>query len=105
MIKVYGSKKCPDCIACEYNFDKYGIEYEFIDITDELANLKKFLRYRDNDPAFDFVRGSESIGIPACVKENGMVFLDWEKYLKNKGFEPEEVKNSGTACSLDRKSC
>ncbi len=104
MIKVYGSKECPDCIACEYNFEKYGIEYELLEISN-LGNLKSFLRYRDNDPAFDFIRGSGSIGIPACVKENGMVFLDWKQYLRNKGYEPYNVRLGSNSCSMDGNNC
>ena len=50
MFKIYGSAKCPDCINCKANFDEYKIEYEFIEILDNLQNLKRFLHYRDNPP-------------------------------------------------------
>ena len=104
MIKVYGSPMCPDCVACEYNFDKYKIEYEFLDINASLHNLKKFLIYRDSEPVFDRLKAINDIGIPACIDEEGTVFTDWETYLRERGYEPEEI-NAGQACGLDRKGC
>lgn len=104
MLKVYGSKMCPDCKACEYNFDKYGIPYEFIDINANLKNLKQFLIYRDSEPVFDHLKAIHDIGIPACIDEDGTVFTDWEGYLREKGFEPVEVQE-GQACSIDHKGC
>jgi glutaredoxin-related protein len=49
MLKVYGSKNCPDCRNLKLNFIKYGIEFEKIEILDSLKNLKEFLHYRDNN--------------------------------------------------------
>ena len=49
MLKVYGSKNCPDCRNLKLNFLKYGIEFEEIEILDSLKNLKEFLHYRDNN--------------------------------------------------------
>ena len=40
MLKVYGSKNCPDCRNLKLNFLKYGIEFEEIEILDSLKNLK-----------------------------------------------------------------
>ncbi len=105
MIIVYGSKMCPDCVACEENFDHYKIDYEFRDILADLRNLKKFLIYRDTMPeVFERLIKIHDIGIPACVDEDGTVFTDWESYLRGKGCEPIEV-NMGAACSLDGKGC
>ncbi|MBQ4289523.1 MAG: glutaredoxin [Clostridia bacterium] len=107
MFKIYGSKMCPDCINVKYNFDKYGIEYEFIDINESLRNLKVFLDYRDKLPVFDHCKEIGDIGLPALVKEDGEVFLSWEKYLEEKGLEvvyPGE-NSAGEACSIDRKGC
>lgn len=104
MLKVYGSKMCPDCAACKYNFDNDGIAYEFLDITESLRNLKEFLILRDSEPVFDHLKAIDDIGIPACVEEDGTVFTDWEGYLKDQGKEVIDV-NAGQACSLDHKGC
>ena len=83
MFKIYGSAKCPDCINCKANFDEYKIEYEFIEILDNLQNLKRFLHYRDNNPKiFDRLIKIGDIGVPAIVDEDDNVFTDWEAYLK-----------------------
>lgn len=104
MIRVYGSSMCPDCVACKYNFNLYKVEYEFLDINESLHTLKEFLILRDREPVFDHLKAINDIGIPACVKEDGTVFTDWEGYLKEQGYEVKEVQ-SGTACSLDHKGC
>ncbi|MBR3227649.1 MAG: glutaredoxin [Erysipelotrichaceae bacterium] len=103
MLKIYGSVMCPDCIACKKNFDHYGIAYEFVDINLSLRDLKDFLKMRDTDPIFDHCKEIGDIGLPALVKEDGTVSLDWEGYLKENGLEP--VADEVQACSIDRKGC
>ena len=104
MFKIYGSAKCPDCINCKANFDEYKIEYEFIEILDNLKNLKRFLYYRDNYPKiFDRLIEIGDIGVPAIVDEDDNVFTDWEAYLKNLGLNPFYV--TGESCSIGGKGC
>ncbi len=105
MIKIYGSEMCPDCRACKANFDKYGIEYENIDINVSLRNLKVFLDMRDSNPVFDHCKEIGDIGLPALVKEDGEVFLNWEGFLQEKGFEPFWPETDGQACSIDGRGC
>ncbi len=105
MLIIYGSEMCPDCRQCRANFDACGIEYEVIDINASLANLKEFLRIRDKYPVFDQAREAGGIGIPALAAEDGTIFLDWEGYMKEKGFEPLPYEAAVQACSLDRKGC
>ena len=105
MFKIYGSEMCPDCMTCKKNFDYYNVEYEFIDINASLRNLKEFLKYRDSDPVFNHCKEIDDIGLPALIKEDGTVFLSWEKYLEDNGMKVLENNNYGEACSLDRKGC
>lgn len=104
MLKVYGSRMCPDCQACKANFDYYKVDYKFIDVMESLKNLKDFLILRDTEPCFERLKKIHDIGLPGIVDEDGTVFTDWEKYLKDKGMEPIEI-NTGKACSLDHKGC
>lgn len=67
---VFGSKLCPDCIVMKDELDKRNVRYLYLDITENLANLKKFLKFRE-DPAFDSVKKNGSIGIPAMVINDG----------------------------------
>ena len=85
MIKIYGSRLCPDCINFEDNLKKNNIEYEFINIHENMANLKEFLRLRDNNPAFDDTKANGYVGIPAIMYEDSTIELDWEKFLRDKG--------------------
>ncbi len=95
---------CPDCRKCKENFDANGVEYTMIDINESLRNLKEFLALRDSLSVFDHCKEIGDIGLPALVKEDGTVFLDWEGYLTDNGL-PIVYKESGPACSLDGKGC
>ena len=52
---VFGSSMCPDCIVMKKALDEREVKYLYLDITENLANLKKFLKFRE-DPAFDFAK-------------------------------------------------
>lgn len=103
MMKVYGSKMCKDCVELKRNFDHYHIEYEFLDVNENLKTLKEFLFLRDTLPVFDEVKSVHAIGLPTLVLDSGKVLLDWEGYLQKMGYEPlsHEIKS----CSLNGKGC
>lgn len=106
MIKVYGSSLCPDCINFKHNLTKNNLEYEYIDIHENMANLKAFLRLRDTNPAFDNTKANGYVGIPAIVYEDSSVDLDWEKYLVDKGISVVYVdKEAPVSCGIDGKGC
>lgn len=67
---VFGLSMCPDCIVMKKALDERGVKYLYLDITENLANLKKFLKFRE-DPAFNFAKENGSIGIPAMVVNDG----------------------------------
>jgi glutaredoxin-related protein len=105
MLKVYGSPMCPDCRNCKINFDKYGVEYEYIDINASLKNLKEFLILRDREECFVRLKKIHDIGIPA-IMDGHRVFTAWETYLKELGHtDLEYEKYEGQACSIDGKGC
>ena len=81
MVKIYGSMLCPDCIQCRADLDKTGMEYEYLDFSESLKNLKEFLKLRDASPLFEEVRAEGRIGIPCIVREDGSITLDWEEYM------------------------
>lgn len=106
MLKVYGSKNCPDCRNLKLNFLKYGIEFEEIEILDSLKNLKEFLHYRDNNKeVFERLIEIGDIGIP-CIINGEDVFTDWESYLYALGFKDLIYEDSFKAsCSINGKGC
>lgn len=80
MLKIYGSMLCPDCVQCREDLDKAGVEYEYLDFSENLKNLKEFLLLREGS-LFDAIRAEGKIGIPRIQRENGSVTLDWEEFM------------------------
>lgn len=80
MLKIYGSMLCPDCVQCREELDKAGVEYEYLDFSENLKNLKEFLLLREGS-LFDAIRAEGKIGIPCIQRENGSVTLDWEEFM------------------------
>lgn len=103
-MKIYGSKQCPDCRKCKATLEATGVEFEFIDITEGLLNLKQFLRYRDNQQMFDRFKAAGKVGIPFLVFEDGSMLHDWEGWCRENGIQTVNTV-SGQACSIDRKGC
>lgn len=103
-LTVYSSPLCPDCRECEVNFKAHGIEYENVDITASMKNLKAFLRLRDSLEVFEPCKSGGSVGIPAIVCEDGEVTLDWEGFLARKGL-PVVYREQRASCSIEGKGC
>lgn len=81
MLKIYGSMLCPDCVACRKALEEAGIVYTFLDFGESLANLKEFLKIRDQSPLFDQPKQDGKIGIPCILDEKGNLTLHWEDLL------------------------
>lgn len=73
---VYGSKQCPDTMACLSALSRTGTPHEFRDIAD-LSVLKEFLKYRDTLSLFDRVKDNGGVGIPFIVQEDGTYTFEW----------------------------
>ena len=80
MLKIYGSMLCPDCVQCREDLDKAGVEYQYLDFSESLLNLKEFLVLREGS-LFDSIRSEGKIGIPCILKENGTVTFSWEEFM------------------------
>lgn len=77
MLKIYGSRLCPDCVRCVEELTSAGVKFEYHDFGEELGALKVFLSLRDTEPVFEEVRAAGKIGIPCIVREDGIVTLEW----------------------------
>ena len=82
MLKIYGSRLCPDCVKCCEELKEAKVEFEYFDFSDSLANLKEFLKLRDGSALFDPVRDSGKIGIPCILREDGSLTLEWDEFKK-----------------------
>lgn len=98
MLKVYGSEICIDCRMFKELRAERGFEVEYVDITENTANLRAFLQLRDHEKAFDEVKEHGGIGIPAFVREDGEVTVDLNTALGWIGQEP--VACFGESCTL-----
>ena len=81
MLKIYGSMLCLDCVQGREDLDKAGVEYDYLDFSYSLMNLKEFLVLRDNNAVFEDVRKDGRIGIPCLMDEDGNVSLSWDEYV------------------------
>ncbi|MCI7719331.1 hypothetical protein ACEF11_05200 [[Pasteurella] aerogenes] len=73
---LYFAHWCPDTPPFVAELKRLGIDYEEREMTTGGANLKAFLKLRDNHPVFDNAKANGYIGIPALVLEDEKVVLE-----------------------------
>lgn len=72
---LYYSPLCPDCPPFKAELESQGLEYEAVDITGSMKNLKRFLALRDNRPEFDMRRQWGFVGVPVLhTKDDKFIF-------------------------------
>lgn len=99
MMKVYGSEICIDCREFKAIMAERGFEAEYVDITENTANLRAFLQLRDHEAAFEEIKVRGGIGIPAFVREDGAVTLDLNTALGWIGQEPVAEADVRPGCA------
>lgn len=82
MLKIYGSEQCPDCVNCKRDLDRAGVPYIYLNISENLLFLKKFLKLRDENVLFEEIRKGGKIGIPCIQREDGTISFTWDEFLK-----------------------
>lgn len=87
-MKVYGTDICIDCRNYKAIQMNRGFEAEYIDIIENTANMKEFLKMRDLDPVFEPVRENHGIGVPLFVREDGLKTFDIDIAMSWIGREP-----------------
>ena len=80
-MKVYGADICIDCRNYKAVQRSRGFAAEYIDITENTANLREFLHLRDSSPVFAPVKEQGGIGIPLFVREDGEKTFDLNEAL------------------------
>lgn len=79
---VFGSKHWPDCEPAKEYLSKHNIRHVYLDITENMFNLKKFLKYRDTREEFDEIKKAGRVGLPCIVINDGERILFDYKELK-----------------------
>ena len=87
-MKVYGTDICIDCRNYKAIQMNRGFEAEYIDIIENTANMKEFLKIRVLDPVFDSVKENHGIGVPLLVREDGLKTFDIDEAFSWIGQEP-----------------
>jgi len=59
-----------------------NINYLYLDITENMLNLKGFLKFRDNYEVFNEIKEKNRVGLPCVVVNNGEeIIFDIEENL------------------------
>lgn len=72
----YYTPLCPECPPFLEELKKQNIEFEAINITENISNLKQFIRLRDEKLAFDSVKKWGFVGIPLLVTKDEQYIFD-----------------------------
>lgn len=75
-IILYASDKCPDCPPVIDRLDEKNITCRLVNITNSMAELKEFLKLRDNLDHFDTIKEAGLVGIPSLMVDGNMVDVD-----------------------------
>lgn len=78
---IYGTDTCKDCVDAKALLDAKGIRYLFLEFSDSIGNLKRFLKIRDTNPMFDAVKEKGGVGVPLFVLEDGTMTFDVEEVI------------------------
>lgn len=70
---LFFAEHCPDTAPFVAELETLQLEYEAVEITASMVNLKRFLRLRDTHHAFDKAKQNGYIGIPALVIEDKVI--------------------------------
>lgn len=82
-MKVYGSHLCPDTLYAISVLKSKGIDFEFVNASASLADMKRFIKLREENPSvYDAVRAAGGLGIPAFLTDDGSLTLDLADAVK-----------------------
>ncbi len=76
MIRIYGMPTCPDCDCIYEQIKGRENEFQYINIGENIRNMKEFMRLRDKNAVFDPCKEMGNVGIPAFVFEDGRISID-----------------------------
>ena len=80
-LTVIGSHVCPDTIYALNELVKKGVEVDFKDLLSCHADLKAYLNLREQSPLYADIRGTERLGVPCFIKEDGTTTLSLDEAL------------------------
>ena len=76
MLTLFVSSLCPDCPPAIAKVKEKNMDCEIVDITESMANLKRFLKERDLSEDFDEIVEKGNVGVPALMRDEEFYFFD-----------------------------
>ena len=76
MLTLFVSSLCPDCPPAIAEVKDKNLDCEIVDITQSMANLKRFLKERDLSEDFDEIVEKGNVGVPALMRDDKFYFFD-----------------------------
>lgn len=81
-VTVIGSHLCPDTLYALNQLAQAGVEVSYKDILSCHADLRTYLKLRDTSELYAKIRGTERLGIPCFILEDGSMTLDLAEVLQ-----------------------
>mgnify|MGYP003591525669 FL=1 len=81
-VTMIGSHLCPDTFAAMSALLAAGVEVSYKDILSCHADLKTYLKLRDTNKIYAEIRGTDMLGIPCFILEDGNITLNLAEVLK-----------------------
>ena len=82
---VYGTNAYPDCVEAIQKLDEKKADYVYLEFSNNMPNLKRFLKLRDTEAIFDTVKEQGKVGVPCFKLEDGTLTLNLEEVLDKIG--------------------
>ena len=79
-IIVFGSKHWPGCEPAKEYLSNHDVKFVYLDISENMLNLKMFLKYRDNYEVFNEIKEAGKVGLPCIVVNDGeQIIFDYNE--------------------------
>lgn len=80
-VLVFGSRHWPDCQPAKEYLSENNVKYLYLDVSENMINLKRFLKYRDDYDEFNSIKENGSIGLPCIVIDDGeKIIFDYKEF-------------------------
>lgn len=80
-ITVIGSHLCPDTLYALNRLTSAGVQADFQDILSCHAVLQTYLNIRETSELYADIRGTQRLGVPCFVREDGSMTLSLDEVL------------------------
>lgn len=80
-ILMFGTNACPDCVDADEKLKERGADFMYLEFSESIANLKRFLKLRDSEAIFEEVKKEGKVGVPCFKLSDGTLTLSLEEVL------------------------